>query len=99
MASNENCKNTNGTVAEKAPDALLPHFETIDRLLSLPMCSFAWSQSQGVYGKVKGQSFSSLIKITHLQLIIMSFYECSRIIFQEHVNSQNEIFFFKKAHK
>lgn len=58
MASNENCKTTNGTVAEKAPDALLPHFETIDRLLSLPMCSFAWSQSQGVYGKVKGQSLS-----------------------------------------
>ena len=66
MASNENCKNTNGVVAEKAPDALLPHFETIDRLLSLPMCSFAWSQSQGVYGKVKGQSFSRLSLKLHI---------------------------------
>jgi len=33
--------------------SLLPHLESIDRLLSLPVCSIAWSQSQGVYGKVK----------------------------------------------
>lgn len=63
MASNENCNNE--AAVEKQPnDALLPHFETIERLLSLPMCSFAWSQSQGVYGKVKGQSVS-LIKTTY----------------------------------
>lgn len=54
MANNESVKETNGVVVEKTPDALLPHLETIDRILSLPLCSFAWSQSQGVYGKVKG---------------------------------------------
>lgn len=55
MANNESAEKSNGTV-QKATDPVLPHFETIDRLLQLPMCSIAWSQSQGVYGKVKGQS-------------------------------------------
>lgn len=58
MANNENCEKTNGTtVVSKATitEPLLPHLETIERLLSLPSVSFAWNQSQGMYGKVKGQ--------------------------------------------
>ncbi|XP_070508628.1 lipid storage droplets surface-binding protein 2 [Chironomus tepperi] len=58
MATNENnsdkSNGTNGAL-EKASEvsSLLPHLESIDRLLSLPSISIAWTQSQGVYGKVK----------------------------------------------
>lgn len=61
MASNENnsdksngVNGANGAL-QKASEvsSLLPHLESIDRLLSLPSISIAWTQSQGVYGKVK----------------------------------------------
>jgi perilipin-2 len=61
MATNENnsdksngVNGANGAL-QKASEvsSLLPHLESIDRLLSLPSISMAWTQSQGVYGKVK----------------------------------------------
>ncbi|CAH1717675.1 unnamed protein product [Chironomus riparius] len=61
MATNENnsdksngVNGANGAL-QKASEvsSLLPHLESIDRLLSLPSISIAWTQSQGVYGKVK----------------------------------------------
>lgn len=55
MASSENNEKTNGAVQKASESSLLPHLETIDRLLSLPSVSLAWTQSQGVYGKVKGE--------------------------------------------
>lgn len=59
MSTNENnsdkSNGANGAL-QKASEvsSLLPHLESIDRLLSLPSISLAWTQSQGVYGKVKG---------------------------------------------
>jgi perilipin-2 len=61
MATNENnsdksngVNGANGAL-QKASEvsSLLPHLESIDRLLSLPSISMAWTQSQDVYGKVK----------------------------------------------
>lgn len=56
MASNENQANKSNGELQKVNEvsSLLPHLESIDRLLSFPVCSIAWNQSQGVYGKVKG---------------------------------------------
>lgn len=34
--------------------ALLPHLETFDKMLKLPVVEAAWQQSQDVYGRVKG---------------------------------------------
>jgi hypothetical protein len=74
MASTENTEKTNGAV-QKQDSSLLPHLETIDRLLSLPCMSLAWSQSQGVYGKVKGELVTQLLQFCHhrnAKLISMS---------------------------
>lgn len=59
MATSENhndkSNGANGALQKTSEvSSLLPHLESIDRLLSLPVCSIAWTQSQGVYGKVKG---------------------------------------------
>ena len=35
---------------------LLPHLESIERLMKLPVVEATWHQSQDVYGKVKGKS-------------------------------------------
>lgn len=35
--------------------ALLPHLETFDKMLKLPVVEAAWHQSQDVYGRVKGK--------------------------------------------
>lgn len=41
--------------------ALLPHLETFDKMLKLPVVEAAWHQSQDVYGRVKGKE-----KLLHL---------------------------------
>lgn len=51
-------KAENGAV-EKAAEtlecsSLLPHLISIDRVLQLPIASYAWSSSNLMYGKVKG---------------------------------------------
>ncbi|KAH8373918.1 hypothetical protein KR200_008872 [Drosophila serrata] len=49
----------NGTLAEDQPkDAkdLLPHLESLERIIKLPVVNAAWDKSQDVYGKVKGKN-------------------------------------------
>jgi perilipin-2 len=49
---------TNGHAVVKAGEkdaSVLPHLETWERMMKLPVVEAAWSQSQGVYGKVKGE--------------------------------------------
>jgi len=49
----------NGTVneVEQPKDAkdLLPHLESLERIIKLPVVNAAWDKSQDVYGKVKGE--------------------------------------------
>lgn len=35
--------------------ALLPHLESFEKMLKLPVVEAAWHQSQDVYGRVKGK--------------------------------------------
>lgn len=35
--------------------ALLPHLESFEKMLKLPVVEAAWHQSQDVYGRVKGE--------------------------------------------
>lgn len=62
MAAKTNEK-TNGAIvkADYKDVSVLPHLESWERMMKLPVVEAAWSQSQGVYGKVKGESrkFSS----------------------------------------
>ncbi|KAH8289830.1 hypothetical protein KR054_011571 [Drosophila jambulina] len=49
----------NGNLAEDQPkDAkdLLPHLESLERIIKLPVVNAAWDKSQDVYGKVKGKN-------------------------------------------
>ncbi|KAH8245496.1 hypothetical protein KR032_010926 [Drosophila birchii] len=49
----------NGALAEDQPkDAkdLLPHLESLERIIKLPVVNAAWDKSQDVYGKVKGKN-------------------------------------------
>lgn len=43
--------------ADSVESALLPHLESIERLMKLPVVEATWHQSQDVYGKVKGNHF------------------------------------------
>lgn len=52
--SNDHVNNSNGTVV-KATDTLLPHLESWERMMKLPVVEAAWTQSQGVYDKVRGE--------------------------------------------
>lgn len=36
--------------------ALLPHLESFEKMMKLPVVEAAWHQSQDVYGRVKGKS-------------------------------------------
>lgn len=70
MASAEQKHATgNGTTAngcasvvevEQPKDAkdLLPHLESLERIIKLPVVNAAWDKSQDVYGKVKGKCTS-----------------------------------------
>lgn len=42
-------------ISETDSAALLPHLETFDKMLKLPVVEAAWQQSQDVYGRVKGE--------------------------------------------
>lgn len=61
MATAEQKKNSTGNgnsaVAEvKDPQNLLPHLESLERIIKLPVVGAAWDKSQDVYGKVKGKN-------------------------------------------
>lgn len=40
---------------ENHKDSLLPHLESFERFIQLPVVGAAWQQGQDVYEKVKGQ--------------------------------------------
>lgn len=46
-------ENRGTVVACNDNTGILPHLESFDKMLKLPMVEAAWNQSQGVYGKVK----------------------------------------------
>lgn len=39
----------------KVDDTVLPHLESLDRMMKLPVVEAAWHQSQGYYDKVRGE--------------------------------------------
>lgn len=39
--------------------SLLPHLESLDRMLKLPVVDATWQQTQSVYGRVKGKYIQS----------------------------------------
>lgn len=47
--------------------ALLPHLESFEKMLKLPVLEAAWHQSQGVYGRVKGKFTQKKNQILHAQ--------------------------------
>jgi hypothetical protein len=51
-------ENFDGVVVKAAAkdSSVLPHLETWERMMKLPVVEAAWKESQGVYGKVKGES-------------------------------------------
>lgn len=53
MAATSNDK-SNGAVV-KAGESLLPHLESLDRVMKLPVIEAAWTQSQGYYDKMRGE--------------------------------------------
>lgn len=44
-------------IANSDSAALLPHLETFEKMLKLPVVEAAWHQSQDVYGRVKGKIY------------------------------------------
>lgn len=58
-----NSINSNNTAVSTTPTAdatepakdLLPHLESLERIIKLPVVNAAWDKSQDVYGKVKGK--------------------------------------------
>ncbi|KAH8305308.1 hypothetical protein KR044_000299 [Drosophila immigrans] len=44
------------TEAPKDAKDLLPHLESLERIIKLPVVNAAWDKSQDVYGKVKGKN-------------------------------------------
>lgn len=53
-----NESNADNAVSKYSDDGthLLPHLESLERMMKLPMVEAAWQQGQGVYGKVKGKN-------------------------------------------
>lgn len=45
----------NGNSALVETKDLLPHLESLERIIKLPVVGAAWDKSQDVYGKVKGK--------------------------------------------
>lgn len=45
------------TITNNDNAALLPHLESFEKMLKLPVVEAAWHQSQDVYGRVKGKFY------------------------------------------
>lgn len=50
---------TNSDSTAPNNSALLPHLESLDRMLKLPVVDATWQQTQNVYGRVKGKPVAS----------------------------------------
>lgn len=53
LINSHNSTSTAGT-DDRDQTALLPHLESLEKMMKLPVVEAAWQQSQDVYGKVKG---------------------------------------------
>lgn len=51
--SSQSNENRSTVVACNDNTGILPHLESFDKMLKLPVVEAAWNQSQDVYGKVK----------------------------------------------
>lgn len=47
---------SNEKSVKKADVAVLPHLESWERMMKLPVCEAAWTQGVGVYDKMRGES-------------------------------------------
>ncbi|GAB0094410.1 Lipid storage droplets surface-binding protein 2 [Sergentomyia squamirostris] len=54
--SDPSAETTESAMAMTENQSLLPHLESFDRMMKLPVVEAAWNQSQDVYGKVKGSN-------------------------------------------
>lgn len=64
----------NGEVAQptEGQASLLPHLESLDRMLKLPVVDATWQQTQNVYGRVKGRcDLGSLIPLLSKSLSLL----------------------------
>lgn len=52
--------------------SLLPHLESLERMMQIPIVGAAWSQSQEVYDKVRGKCFVMQGPNTYLPAISKS---------------------------
>lgn len=56
-----NCGENNHTAMDNA--ALLPHLESLEKMMKLPVVEAAWHQGQDVYEKVKGNFLNNIFRI------------------------------------
>ncbi|XP_064556202.1 lipid storage droplets surface-binding protein 2 isoform X2 [Drosophila montana] len=56
IAKHNNSVLTEPTEPPKDAKDLLPHLESLERIIKLPVVNAAWDKSQDVYGKVKGKN-------------------------------------------
>lgn len=63
LEKNQNSTMEYNNITNSDSAALLPHLESFEKMLKLPVVEAAWHQSQDVYGRVKGKKKSIYIKI------------------------------------
>lgn len=64
LEKNQNSTMEYNNITNSDSAALLPHLESFEKMLKLPVVEAAWHQSQDVYGRVKGKFFiPNLLKI------------------------------------
>lgn len=55
LEKNQNSIMDYNNIVNSDSAALLPHLESFEKMLKLPVVEAAWHQSQDVYGRVKGK--------------------------------------------
>lgn len=70
LEKNQNSTMEYNNITNSDSAALLPHLESFEKMLKLPVVEAAWHQSQDVYGRVKGKKKSIYIKIIQLNFSI-----------------------------
>lgn len=61
LEKNQNSTMEYNNITNSDSAALLPHLESFEKMLKLPVVEAAWQQSQGVYGRVKGKFLIEII--------------------------------------
>lgn len=55
LEKNHNSAVEYNNIANSDSAALLPHLESFEKMMKLPVVGAAWQQGQDVYGRVKGK--------------------------------------------